>query len=152
MEIREKTVEVLLKIGFNPATKGFKYICDAMELFNNDDVRNGKTTELYNAIAEKNNDTYSKVERSIRHAFDTTLEKGSNLEMVSKYLTVSYTSNSALLHTLWINLQKELKEEYQGVSPCKEVIEDETANTYSKAVKRVIKGIIEILEKELESL
>ncbi|OYP32225.1 hypothetical protein CG709_06595, partial [Lachnotalea glycerini] len=86
MDIGEKTKQILLKIGFNPATKGFRYICDAIALLDEADG-NGKTIGLYNAIAKKNNDTYSRVERAIKHAFDSVIEKGSNLNMVNKYLT-----------------------------------------------------------------
>lgn len=62
-----KTIEdAVLSFGIPPHIKGFKYLCDAIELKINgmDAIVKG----IYTTIAENNEDTVSKVERAIRHA------------------------------------------------------------------------------------
>jgi len=105
MNIREQTEDALLKMGFNPANKGFGYICDAIELFEDKSLR-FKTISLYKKIAVINDTNASKVERAMRHSFETVVTKG-NLRMIERYLSVMNTCNSALLNTLYIRLNQE---------------------------------------------
>ena len=62
-----KTIEdLVLSFGIPPQIKGFKYLCDAIEL-----KMNGKDAifkEIYITIAEKNEDAVHNVDRAIRHA------------------------------------------------------------------------------------
>ena len=70
-------VDVLLSIGIPAGTKGFTYICDAMEIFDKDPYyAGGKIGVLYHEIAKKRDSTPSRVERAIRHAFVTAIKKG----------------------------------------------------------------------------
>ena len=79
-------IDVLMNIGVPAGIKGFTYICDAIELFNTDPYYpDGKISALYIDIAKKYHTTPSRVERSIRHAFDIALTKG-DPDMVSRYL------------------------------------------------------------------
>ena len=103
MTIKEQTEDVLLKMGFSPANKGFGYICNAMELFEDNKY---ETCALYGKIAEQNDTTPSRVERAIRHAFSSVITRG-DLKMIEKYLSVINTNNSALLGTLSIRLKQE---------------------------------------------
>ena len=67
-----------------------------------------KICSLYMDIAKKNNTTASRVERAIRHAFETALTKG-NQELLDKYLDTANTQNSNLLRSLYFRLQMEYK-------------------------------------------
>lgn len=64
--MRENIEKILLKVGIMPNLKGFRYICDAVEM-----IAHGETAtmEIYRSIAQKNNDkNYYTVERAIRHS------------------------------------------------------------------------------------
>lgn len=105
--MRDEVIDVLLKIGIPAGMRGFTYICDAMEMFDKDPYyENGKICILYYEIAKKHDSTQARVERAIRHAFETATTKG-NLEMVEKYLTLTNTQNSNLLKTLYIRIKQE---------------------------------------------
>ena len=104
--MRNKAINALLDMGIPADIKGFELIVDAMEMFQNKETRNGKTTALYEMLAKKNNATASRVERTIRHAFSVVLTKG-DLKKVEKYLTLQQTTNGNLLHTLYWRLTME---------------------------------------------
>ena len=75
--MKDYVIDVLMNIGVPAGIKGFTYICDAIELFNTDPYYpDGKISALYIDIAKKYHTTPSRVERSIRHAFDIALTKG----------------------------------------------------------------------------
>ena len=81
--MKDYVIDVLMNIGVPAGIKGFTYICDAIELFNTDPYYpDGKISALYIDIAKKYHTTPSRVERSIRHAFDIALTKG-DPDMVS---------------------------------------------------------------------
>ena len=72
--MKDYVIDVLMNIGVPAGIKGFTYICDAIELFNTDPYYpDGKISALYIDIAKKYHTTPSRVERSIRHAFDIAL-------------------------------------------------------------------------------
>lgn len=95
-------VDILLSIGVPAGTKGFTYICDAMEMFDKDPYyAGGKIGVLYHEIAKKRDSTSSRVERAIRHAFVTAIKKGEK-DQLKRYLDLSNTQNSNLLRTLYL--------------------------------------------------
>lgn len=105
--MRDKVIDVLLDVGVPAGVKGFSYICDAIEIFDTDPYyAAGKMSALYIDIAKKNDTTSSRVERAIRHAFETAIMKG-NQDMVNKYLDTVNTQNSNLLKTLYLRLKQE---------------------------------------------
>lgn len=105
--MRDKVIDVLLDVGVPAGVKGFSYICDAIEIFDTDPYyADGKMSALYIVIAKKNDTTSSRVERAIRHAFETAIMKG-NQDMVNKYLDTVNTQNSNLLKTLYLRLKQE---------------------------------------------
>lgn len=109
--MRDSTMDVLLKIGIPAGVKGMTYICDAMELFDTDPYYpDGKISSLYADIARKHDTTSSRVERAIRHAFETALTKG-NQEMLEQYLDVANTQNSNLLKSLYFRMRQKAKRE-----------------------------------------
>ena len=105
--IKNKAMDALIEMGVPANNKGFKYITDAMCLFDEDEMwRYGSTTLLYEKIAAMNKTSASSVERAIRHAFGETLAKG-NLEAVEKYLSFQNTKNGNLLAVFYIKLSRE---------------------------------------------
>lgn len=104
--MKNKAINALLKMGAPAGIKGFRYIVDAMCLFEEKEYRNKKIMYVYHEIAEMNNTTVSRVERAIRHAFSIMLTRG-NLEAVEKYLTLQNTTNGNLLHTFYLRLSQE---------------------------------------------
>ena len=75
--MKQNTVNILLELGVPAGIKGFTYICDAMELFDTDPYyADGKICALYHEIALQRDTTASRVERAIRHAFETAIKKG----------------------------------------------------------------------------
>lgn len=104
--MKKKAINALLEMGMSANLKGFQYIVDAMEMFEDEEIRNGKTMVLYYGIGKKNNTTALRVERAIRHAFGVVLLKG-DLEVVNKYLTLQNTTNGNLLHTFYLRLTQE---------------------------------------------
>lgn len=95
--MKDYVIDVLMNIGVPAGIKGFTYICDAIELFNTDPYYpDGKISALYIDIAKKYHTTPSRVERSIRHAFDIALTKG-DPDMVSRYLDLT---NRQKLHAI----------------------------------------------------
>jgi len=60
---------ILIKLGFTPNLKGYKYLCTAINLTLNDtNLINNVTKQLYPTIALLHGDKPSCIERSIRHA------------------------------------------------------------------------------------
>lgn len=61
----------LLKLGISPSTRGFAYMCHAIEIIVSEDMMNGKLTKithLYERVAKERGTTRACVERCIRHA------------------------------------------------------------------------------------
>lgn len=66
----KKIIEFLMKNGIRPHLKGFKYIYEAVEiLMYNDNLK--LTIDVYPEIAENHNTTWRRIERSIRHAINS---------------------------------------------------------------------------------
>ena len=104
--MKNKAINALIKMGMPADNRGFKYIVDAMVLFEDEEIRYGKTCFLYHKIAQLNNTTPSRVERAMRHSFSEVLNKGC-LDEVNKYLTFQRPTNSNLLAVLYIRLSQE---------------------------------------------
>lgn len=57
--MRQKITNKLISIGVPASFKGFTYICDAMEIYAQDEsYLQGKTCKMYKKIAEKHKITY----------------------------------------------------------------------------------------------
>ena len=103
---RSKIEDVLLAMGVPAGIKGFNYIVDAIEIFDERGTNISITKELYPAMAKKNNTTPSRVERAIRHAFEVVRKKG-NSETVNKYIGTVNCNNSSSLKQLHMMLKRE---------------------------------------------
>lgn len=80
----------LIRVGIKPHLKGFYFLSDAIDLVMKDVKYLQKmTTRLYPFIAEKHDETPSKVERAMRHAIETsTLKrkpKPTNAQFISEH-------------------------------------------------------------------
>ena len=73
-----------------------------MELFDTDPYyAHGKICALYHKIALLRDTTASRVERAIRHAFETAIKKGKH-DILEQYLDLTNPQNSNLLRTLYL--------------------------------------------------
>lgn len=104
---RAKIEDTLLAIGVPAGIKGFNYIADAIEIFDERGTNIRITKELYPAIAKKNSTTPSRVERAIRHAFEVARSPKGNYDVVEKYIGFMNCENSSSLKQLHMMLKRE---------------------------------------------
>lgn len=103
---RAKIEDALLSIAIPASIKGFTYIADAVEIFDEMGTDISMTKELYPDVAEKNNTKAKRVEMEIRHAFEVARSKG-KLETVNHYIGFTNCSNSSSLKQLYMMLKRE---------------------------------------------
>lgn len=103
---RAKIEDVLLKMGVPAGVKGFNYIVDSVEIIEEkgEDIR---IIGLYQAVADRNDSTSSKVERAIRYAFSTTRNKKENEEAINYYIGLVDYGNASSLKRLHMLLKRE---------------------------------------------
>ena len=104
---RAKIEDTLLAMGVPAGIKGFNYIADAMQIFDERGTNIGITKELYPAIAKKNNATPSRAERAIRHAFEVTRSHKGKPEVINHYIGMDNCENSSSLKQLYMMLKRE---------------------------------------------
>lgn len=76
-DLRFEVTDLITRIGVPPHVLGYKYLQDAIMLVYKDETYiHNIVKKLYPAIAERHNTEGSKVERSIRHAFDLAYRNG----------------------------------------------------------------------------
>lgn len=107
---RVKIEDALLAMGVPAGIKGFNYIADAVEIFDERGTNISITKELYPAIAKKNNTTSSRVERAIRHAFERVRSYMGNPEVINHYIGMDNCENSSSLKTFYIRIKQECEE------------------------------------------
>ena len=95
--MKKEIVNYLLVCGIRPHIKGFNYLHKAIEMtIENGGIMPKITKVLYPEIAEEFNDTYSKVERAIRHSISTAKKEYrnmSNSEFIAKAsIVISFAS------------------------------------------------------------
>lgn len=122
---REKIEDTLLAMGVPAGIKGFNYIADAIQIFDERGTDIQITKELYPAIAKKNNTTPSRAERAIRHAFEVVRSHKGKPEVVEKYICFTNCNNSSSLKTLYIRIKQDCKEAEEKES-VKETTKHET--------------------------
>lgn len=104
---RAKIEDTLLAMGVPAGIKGFTYIVDAIQIFDERGANISITKELYPRIAEKNNTTPSRAERAIRHAFGIVRRRKGNLEIIEKYIGFTNCNNSSSIKQLYMMLKRE---------------------------------------------
>lgn len=96
----------LFKMGVSANLSGFRYITQAVLLLDNKEFENPQWCLIYSRVGEICNSTGSRVERAIRHAFETVRNRG-NTEQVMLYIGDSRNANSASLAMLHLRLKQE---------------------------------------------
>lgn len=104
---RAKIEDALLAMGVPAGIKGFNYIADAIQIFDERGVSISITKELYPVIVKKNDTTSSRTERAIRHAFEVVRSHKGNPEVVEKYIGFTNCNNSSSLKRLHMILKRE---------------------------------------------
>lgn len=104
---RARVENVLIKMGMPTGIKGFSYIVDAMEVFEEKGIRIRITADLYTAIARMNNTTASRVERNIRHALEISRSHEECHEIVDKYIGFTNCANADSLTMLYKRISEE---------------------------------------------
>ena len=145
--MKDRAKDVLIKMGMPASILGFKYITDAMELFDLG-LEDIKIMALYDEIGKKNNTTGSRVERAIRHSFESLIVKGQH-DVIKKYLSFDNITNSNMLKLLYYRLKQE-ESEMINAEPliAEEVISSDPyqalENDMVLAVQRFVKNLREV--------
>ena len=93
-DVQRMIVEALHAIGMPPQLLGYEYLRMAiMETLRENGKLHGITTQLYPHIAKQYNSTPAKIERSIRHAIETTWNRTS-LEAIQKMFGYNMSAQS----------------------------------------------------------
>lgn len=107
---RNVVEDILLKIGIPANLNGFDYIADAVEILEKD--RNTKITYLYYEVGRRHETKGSRVERSIRHAFQVARDcKGGLYEDVEHYIGFTNSTNASSLARLLLMAKREVNKE-----------------------------------------
>lgn len=104
---RAKIEDTLLAMGVPAGIKGFNYIADAIQIFDEKGTDIQITKELYPEVAKKNNTTSSRAERAMRHAFGIIRSHKGKSEVVEKYVGFTNCNNSSSLKQLYMMLKRE---------------------------------------------
>lgn len=109
--MHKRVIEALVEIGVPANQKGFKYICDAMEVIQKEEwILSCKLTAIYESVARMNNTGYACVERCIRHSFKTAYQNIENINEFNKWFGEnSVTTNGNLIATLYWKLKGEVE-------------------------------------------
>ena len=121
-----KVEACLTEIGVPANIQGFGYLCDAIYLVAGDRrIGSQRTKRLYPEVAEKNETTGSRVERSIRHAIEVAFNHA-NATIIPKYFgnvidpNRGKPTNSQFIASVVLHLKDELEEEQKNSNPSKE--------------------------------
>lgn len=96
----------LLEMGMPVALSGFNYIVSAVLKLDAAEWKYCKVVALYAQIGKEFNSTGSRVERAIRHAFETVRLKG-NVDFVQKYIGFDNNTNFNSLCKFLLVLKRE---------------------------------------------
>lgn len=139
---RAKIEDTLLAMGVPAGIKGFTYIADAIQIFDERGTNISITKDLYPAIAERNNTTSSRTERAIRHAFERARSYRGNPDVVNHYIGMDNCANSSSLKTIYIRIKQECRETEK-----KECVEETKKQENETAITAL--EIREIIRQEL---
>lgn len=105
--MRKRAINALIEMGVPADLAGFHYICDAMEIYEQDESYIcTKKAALYQRIAQKHGSTPDRVIRCMRHAFEKATTYG-NLDSLNKYMTAAQKpTNGNLLACLYLKLKE----------------------------------------------
>lgn len=149
---RAKIEDALLAMGVPAGIRGFNYITDAVEIFDERGTGISITKELYTTIAKKNDTTPSRVERAIRHAFERVRSYVGDPEVINHYIGMDNCENSSSLKMLYIRIKQECKEteKKECVEETKKK-ENETTIT-ALEIREIIRQELRMFLNELNSV
>lgn len=109
--MKNRAVDALMKCGIPCNILGFCYISHAMELFDNG-WKDVKTTGVYEKIAKDFKTTGPRVERALRHAFQSYIYESKGNPFIEKYFDLNNQKNGAQLACFYYRLcrERELEE------------------------------------------
>ena len=85
IDLEVVVTDILHQIGIPAHIKGYQYVRTAIILcFEDTEIINHVTKELYPAVAKMHNTTATRVERSIRHAIETAWDRG-DVDVLNAY-------------------------------------------------------------------
>ena len=88
------TYYVLMTLGVNPNTKGFRYLIDAIEIaLKSKSIKLKMFEEIYNALGKKYGDKPLNVERAIRHSIQNCKDKEKKTMSNGKFLATIKLEN-----------------------------------------------------------
>lgn len=140
---RNKVENILSEIGIPASVKGFDYIADAMEVFEEHGHRVSVTGFLYPEIAKKNNTIPTCVERNIRHALEIANSARGDYENFEKYIGFINTTNSAALISLYKHIKADCEEpEKVAAEPIPKSISPELESAIRRIIREELKRIV----------
>lgn len=111
-EQKIKLTELIREMGIPANVMGYKYLQDAVEMvIENPSVIYQAMKILYPQVAELNNTTASKVERSIRHGIEISWEnckRNDKIKNIFKVMPESRPVNSQIIATLADTIAKDM--------------------------------------------
>lgn len=146
---RVKIEDTLLEMGIPAGIKGFDYIADAVEIFDERGTNISITKELYPAVAEKNNTTPPRTERAIRRAFERVRSYRGNPEVINHYIGMDNCENSSSLKTLYIRIKQECRETEKKERVEEITKEENETDTTALEIREIIRQELRIFLDEL---
>lgn len=104
---RAKIEDALLAMGVPAGIKGFNYIADAIQIFDEIGTNISITKDLHPTIAKNNGTTPSIVERSIRYALTVARDCRGKYEIINHYIGFANCKNSSSIKQLHMMLKRE---------------------------------------------
>jgi len=103
MELEKRIKKILNELNINIRNKGYwGWVETVKYVIENKKTQYSMTREVYPCVAEKMNDTTSRLERALRHATQN------NQEQIQKYFGINYKiDNSTLLALIVDKLESE---------------------------------------------
>lgn len=141
-----KIEDILLAMGIPAGIKGFTYIADAIQIFDERGTNISITKELYPAIAERNDTTPSRAERAIRHAFGIVRSYKGNYECIEYYIGFKNCENSSSLKMLY----KRIKEDFEKTNL--ETLETEKWIINNSELRKIIQEEIVLFFGQLKGV
>ncbi|MDD6039208.1 MAG: sporulation initiation factor Spo0A C-terminal domain-containing protein [bacterium] len=145
---RQAIENVLIQMGVPANISGFQFICEALEILDEDGCENVKYTYLYAKIAKNHHSNPSRVERAMRHAFEIARDcRSGDYELIDHYIGFVNCSNSASLKQLYLRIMQ--KQQASAATPIAATETSEVSNPFSCVSPLLIKQYIREVLLEL---
>lgn len=139
---REHVEDVLLKIGVPAGVKGFTYIADAMEIFDEKGMGVSVTKVLYPEIARRRESTPNRVERAIRHALEIARSVKGDCEFADYYIGFTHCANFNSLTMLYQKLKQERPSEKKAEIKAVPALNDDIREIIRQEIRQCFKELM----------